>query len=123
MESLRILAVDDEPALLNLVTLFLTRQKHRVTAIGQASIALSWFKDHRDEVDLAFLDLTMPEMPGEELARALFQIRPELRILLSSGYPFDVRTLPEVMHAHTAFLAKPYVPRDLEAAIRQLHRS
>lgn len=118
--SLRILAVDDEEALLQLLKVFLTRQKHDVKAISQAQQALAWFQEHAAEVDLVIVDLSMPGMPGEELAKAMFAIRPDVYILLSSGYPFDVDVLPEQIRAHVGFLGKPYVPRELEAAIHAL---
>ena len=119
-DSLRILAIDDEEPLLQMLRKFLTRQMHTVTAINRAHEALNWFREHSNEIDLAIIDLSMPEMPGEELALAMFTIRPDIPILLSSGYPFDVEVLPPAVRPFVGFLGKPYLPRELEAAIRSL---
>lgn len=118
--SLRILAVDDEEALLQLLKLFLTRQQHEVTTFHHPRQALEWFRVHGHEVDLAIVDLTMPEIAGEDLAKDILAENLSVKVLLSSGYPYDIENLPEEYRERVGFLGKPFVPRELQAAIEGL---
>ena len=84
--SERVLYVDDEEALVLLVTRALRRRGYRVTGFSDPSRALEWFRSEPRAVDVAVADLSMPGMSGFDLARALRQLRPDLPIVMTSGY-------------------------------------
>jgi CheY-like chemotaxis protein len=80
-----VLFIDDDPALVRLGTLRLTRLGFEVTGCESAEEALELFRDHPVDFDVVVTDLSMPGMSGMELARQLLGLRPELPILLVSG--------------------------------------
>ena len=81
--------------------------------------ALNVFRLRYDEIVAVVLDLTMPVMDGKETFRELSQLRPDVKVILTSGYherdatrQFGRRKLP-------GFVAKPFQPGKLIAVVRQ----
>ncbi len=83
--SQRILVVDDEPALVKLVSRMLSREGYRVTGMSNAHEALELFRSAPDAFDAVVTDLTMPIMSGFELVEALRMVRPDVPVLMTSG--------------------------------------
>ena len=110
----KILIVDDEPTLLTLLTRFLQRQGHEVTACESADAALREFRARPDEFALAISDLTLPDIKGADLIAQLRSIKPGLPALITSGYPYEPQ-LPGV-----GFLQKPFMPQALAQALEKL---
>jgi PAS domain S-box-containing protein len=81
-----ILYVDDEEALVELVTRTLQRGGYKVTGCCDAAQALADFKSDPYRFDAVVTDLSMPQMSGFELARQLLVIRPDVPIIMTSGY-------------------------------------
>ena len=114
-----ILLVDDEKALVSLATQMLENLGYRVTSFVSSIEALNFFKEQSNDFDLAISDLTMPNITGLQLARELRQIKPEMNVLICTG--FSEKTSAE--RADTlgikGFVMKPIVMRDLAAAVRR----
>jgi DNA-binding NtrC family response regulator len=110
----RILVVDDEPTLLTLLTRFLERQGHQVTACDSAESALSEFRARPTEFDCVISDLTLPDISGEDLIAQLRELKPGLPAMITSGYPHEPRI------ARVGFLQKPFMPQTLAKALDQL---
>jgi PAS domain S-box-containing protein len=85
----RILYVDDEEALVFLTTRVLERLGYQVTGRTDAKQALAEFRADPMQFDAVVSDLSMPGMTGPELARAVLAIRPNIPIVLTSGYIRD----------------------------------
>lgn len=85
----RILYVDDEEALVFLTTRVLERLGYRVTGRIDPQQALEEFRGDPTAFDAVVSDLSMPGMTGPELARAILKMRPEIPIVLTSGYVRD----------------------------------
>jgi PAS domain S-box-containing protein len=81
-----ILYVDDEEGLVMLGTLFLQRLGYQVTGHIDAAAALYDFNSRPNEFAAVVTDLSMPRMSGFDLVRELFKLRPDLPIILTSGY-------------------------------------
>ncbi len=81
-----ILIAEDEPFLVNMYQKFLEGQGYIVTTCGDGSEALALFKKNLDKFDLVFTDQAMPKMPGKYLSQELLKIKPELPIILATGY-------------------------------------
>ena len=116
----KLLLVDDEAALLKLMETFLGRMGYQVTSHASATAALARFEADPDNFQLVVADLTMPEMAGDQMALNMVRLNPKIRVLLCSGYPFDVRTLPENVRGHLSVLQKPFVPKMLTGAVEEL---
>jgi nitrogen fixation negative regulator NifL len=81
-----VLLIDDEAGILEFMTGLLESIGCTVAAYSDSLEAWRRFRDAPDEVDLVITDQTMPNMTGAELTRAILAVRPELPILLSTGY-------------------------------------
>jgi len=116
----RVLLVDDEIALLQLIEKYLMRLGYDVESHSTAHSALRSFAAAPESWRLVIADLGMPDLPGHELLEPMFELNPQLRCLLCSGTPFDVASLPPLIRSQTAFLLKPFLPSMLSEAINQL---
>ena len=82
----RVLFIDDEDAVVRLGTLNLTRLGYRVTGCTDPATALKEFLRDPEGIDVVVTDLSMPGMSGFDCAREMLAIRPDLPIVLTSGY-------------------------------------
>ncbi|MCB2228750.1 MAG: PAS domain S-box protein [Desulfarculaceae bacterium] len=87
-----ILLVDDVPQLLAVASLRLSRLGYRVKTAGSGEEALSVFSAAPQNFDLLMTDLTMPGISGEELARRVGGIAPELPVIIVTGYGHELDT-------------------------------
>jgi signal transduction histidine kinase/ActR/RegA family two-component response regulator len=84
--SERVLFVDDEESLVEMGEEMLRELGYSVTAVQSGSKALELFRSGCHEFDLVITDLTMPDITGLELCRELLNIRPDMHIILVTGY-------------------------------------
>jgi CheY-like chemotaxis protein len=82
----RILFVDDEAVLAELGNVMLTSLGYRVTSRTSSIEALEAFRTRPHSFDLVITDMTMPNMRGDDLARELLKIRPDIPIILCTGF-------------------------------------
>ena len=80
--------------------------------------AIHLFGKHQHEVRCVLLDLTMPDLDGEETFRELHHIRPDVRVVLSSGYSEEAATERFVGQGLAGFIQKPYQLDNLIAQIQ-----
>jgi DNA-binding NtrC family response regulator len=118
--SVRILLVDDETALLNLMETYMKRLGYEVVKCDQAPKALKLFEADPTQFDVVVADLTMPDMSGEQLTLRMSAVNPSIRVLLCSGYPFELKSLPAAVQSHYSVLQKPFLPKMLVAAVEEL---
>jgi PAS domain S-box-containing protein len=81
-----VMVVDDEASIVGFTTLLLESLGCRVTGLTSATEALQMFQDDPYGVDMVMTDQTMPDLSGAELARAMLACRPDIPIVLSTGY-------------------------------------
>ena len=81
-----ILYVDDDEGLVFLGTRMLKRLGYRVTGYSDANIALAEFRARPHEFDFVVSDLSMPRMSGLEFAEQILAIRPDIPVVISTGY-------------------------------------
>ncbi len=115
-----ILVVDDEESIAKMIEATLTWLGYRVEAFTSSVKAYEAFKDAPDRYDAVITDQTMPTLPGAELARRLLAIRPELPIILCSGYSDAVDADSAKTLGIREFVMKPIAGRAL-AAVLQKH--
>jgi two-component system cell cycle sensor histidine kinase/response regulator CckA len=116
----RVLVVDDELPLLIVMEQYLTRLGYRVAACRSGEDAWRKFEPEPSAYGMVIADITMPDMSGQELLERMLARNPSLRILICSGYPFDIATLPTVMPNQIGYLQKPFTPKLLAEAIERL---
>jgi CheY-like chemotaxis protein len=116
----RILVVEDEEVVRNLVRVALERRGHEVTVANDGLEALRLFEDPTQEFDLLVTDVVMPQLNGAELAERVAQLRPELRVVFMSGYTRG--TIPErrLLEAGRTFLQKPFTVAELLQTVARM---
>ena len=116
----RILLVDDEPTILEALGMGLRGLGYSVLSFGSPTQALEVLKAVPFVADLLVTDFTMPELTGLDLAREALKVRPDLRVILMSGYGDQVGTEAALAGGCAAFLTKPIGAQALSQAIRQV---
>jgi len=116
----KILLVEDEPPLLQLIEKYLQRLGFQVETHLKSFDALRNFEAAPNGYDMVIADLGMPDLPGDTLLTRMLEIRPDLRILVCSGSPFFIENLPRSLQQQVAFLQKPFVPKMLAEAVQNL---
>ncbi len=112
-----LLVVEDEAPARSVATALAGAMGLRVLEASDGAEGLAVFARHREEIDVVLMDLTMPRMDGREAFRAMKELRPDVPIVLTSGYsePFAVSDFADGGLA--GFLPKPYNRAQFEAVI------
>ncbi len=103
-----ILLVDDEAVMRDCGTALLEEAGYRVLVAADGEEALACYTAHRAEIDLVLLDMVMPRLNGRDCFHALRQLRPDLPIILASGFSHEDELADLRSHGLAGFLAKPY---------------
>lgn len=112
----RILAVDGEPALREVLELLLTSAGYEVVTAATGSAALR--EALTSHFDLILLDLMLPDIPGEHVMYVILDSRPDARILVLSSAHDPRRRVGALTSGAADFIAKPFVNAELLARIR-----
>jgi DNA-binding response OmpR family regulator len=115
----RILVVEDEPQLRNLLRLYLEREGHLVTDVGDGPSALTAFE--ADGADLVILDLMLPGMQGEVVLEAL-RDSGDVPVLITSAKRSDAERIAGLRAGADDYLAKPFNPHELTARVAAILR-
>ena len=115
-----ILFVDDEVSLVRLAQQMLHHLGYQVETFTSSGSALAAFRVAPHRFDLAIVDQTMPEMTGEGLTRELRQLRPDLPVILCTGFSHLIDAARAQVLGLDAFLMKPITLGDLAVVIRQV---
>jgi PAS domain S-box-containing protein len=115
-----ILLVDDEEAIINFTKAILNQLGYKVKGICSSIDALSYFRSVPDEIDLVITDQTMPGITGSQLATEILKIRPDLPIILMTGYSETITAEEAVAQGIKEYLDKPFTKNILAGAIRRL---
>jgi DNA-binding NtrC family response regulator len=116
----RILVVDDEPSLLRMMSLYLSRLGYTVVTSDTTTAAWSLVAAEPTAFSAAVLDGSMPGMSMHDLALSMLRANSSLRVLAASGYPVDMTALTDAAPGRVGFLQKPFTPEMLATAIRGL---
>jgi CheY-like chemotaxis protein len=115
-----ILYIDDERALVRLAVRVFLRLNYRISACTGADEALRQFAAEPDKYDLIITDFNMPGMSGMDIAKALLQIRPDVPIVLISGYLRAAEIEQAQALGIREVLTKPSAVQDLVAVVQRL---
>jgi PAS domain S-box-containing protein len=113
-----ILVVDDEAHVRVVAALALEKTGFTVLTAADGQEAVAVFREHAKTVRAVLLDLTMPHMDGAATMNELRRIKPDVRVVLSSGYTEEDATRHFTDRDLIGFLQKPYGLKDLLAAVR-----
>ena len=115
-----ILLVDDESIILQVGRRLLKELGYRVFIAKDGKSALKILSACHDDIDLVILDLVMPEMGGKEVYTRMKQIKPNLHVLLASGYSIDWQARELIEKGCHGFIQKPFKFNELSGQIRNI---
>ena len=116
----QILLVDDEVAIIKMEKQMLERLGYRVDARTSSIEALEVFLSDPDKFDLVITDMAMPHMAGDKLSAELTKIRPDIPVLLCTGFSETMSEETAASIGIKGFLWKPIVMKDLAQKIREV---
>ena len=115
-----ILLAEDSDSLREMAREYLQSVGYAVLEAASGAQALEKAKEFHGKIHLLLTDVVMPEMSGPELVRQITALRPELRVIFTSGYTNDAIARQGVLDPAVAFIQKPYRPKALARKIREV---
>lgn len=102
-----ILVVDDDELVSEYLCALLEAESYDVTVLNEPAAALKYFKQHPDDFDLIVTDQIMPGLTGVEIAQSILAVRPDLPILLITGYSEKISAENAQSFGLSGFFPKP----------------
>jgi DNA-binding NtrC family response regulator len=115
----RILVVDDEEPQLQSVTRMLEKLGYNVVGKSDSLEALDVFQAESGKFDLVITDQTMPKMTGEKLVKSILGIRPDIPIILCTGFSEIIDADEAKALGIREFVMKPFTVREMAEKVRK----
>ena len=119
----RILVVDDEEVVRSVAAEFLNVLGYDVVTAADGREALEIYRNRGRDVDMVIVDMIMPRMGGRECYRALKALDPDVRVVLSTGYGFNVAAQEMLDEGMLGFIQKPYQMDQMSSVVADALRS
>ena len=116
----KILVVDDEERAVSIMKVVLERLGYNVTAMTSSLKALELFKEDPHRYDLLLTDLIMPQLAGDKLVSEIIEIRPDMPVIITSGFTDTIVNENFKQISNKAFIPKPFQPQELAKTVRQV---
>ena len=116
----RVLFIDDEELLAEMGQIMLERLGYQVTVRSSSIDALATFQNHPDRFDAVITDQTMPGITGFDLARRMLQIRPDIPIILCTGYSNLITEEQVKKVGIKGFIMKPMSKKNVAHLLRTI---
>ncbi|MFZ5775456.1 MAG: ATP-binding protein [Thermodesulfobacteriota bacterium] len=116
----RVLVVDDEQEIVDLMRRLLEGLGYRTILMHSSLGALDYLKEHHQDVDLVITDMSMPHLSGTQLARQVKELRPDMPVILCSGFSKEINAETARAAGVDRYLMKPVVKRELAEALQSL---
>lgn len=114
------LVVEDEEPVRNLAARILSGRGYQILTAGSGKEALEVVNKYSAKIDLLLTDVVLPGMIGGEIADALREADPDLKVLYMSGYTKNAIVQQGRLEKDVNLLEKPFGPRELAEAVRQV---
>lgn len=115
-----VLCVDDEELVRDITQTVLTRGGYRVLLAGGGEEAVSLLETTQECISLVLLDWNLPDTDSGRLIARMKQLRPSLKILLTSGYSRSTVVSRAIRGEVDGFLPKPYLPKQLMRRVEKV---
>jgi PAS domain S-box-containing protein len=116
----RILLVDDEESIVDIAKEMLEILGYNITTTGGSPEALKWFDQAPHNFDLVITDQTMPIMTGTDLAERIKNIRPDIPIILCTGYSEEIFAEKNESRNIKAVIMKPFIIQEMALTVRKV---
>jgi DNA-binding NtrC family response regulator len=114
-----ILFIDDEPTLVDMAKEMLDYLGYKVTTSSNSLDALKLFREQPDRFDLVITDLSMPNMTGDRLSKEIVRTRPDIPVILCTGYSETLTEEKTRFMGIQEYAMKPLVLNDMAVIIRK----
>jgi PAS domain S-box-containing protein len=118
--SENILLVDDEQDILDAISALIRLQGYSVTTFADSLEALHYFRQDPFKFDLVITDMTMPNLSGEFFGKEVMAIRPEIPVILCTGFSKTMGSKKCLEAGFAAYLTKPFEVQNLLRVIREI---
>lgn len=111
----RVLVVDDDPAILELFEIIVSRKGYHISTASDGLEALELLK--KGKYNLIFLDVILPGKSGPELFRSIRELDPKAMVVLVTGYPHHQQVMEAMEFGPVMLMRKPLGVKDIEAVL------
>lgn len=118
-----VLVVDDDASVREVTRMGLEAMGCKVFATGDGAEGVEMYRSHKDEIDVAIIDVEMPGMSGHEVFHALESINPAIKAVMTSGYGEEDMMDKFPGSKPVGFLGKPYRIHELHTVMRSVLES
>lgn len=115
----RVLVIDDERIIAQMTQSLLEKLGYQVTATTSSVEALQYFQSQPDTIDLVITDMTMPHITGAQLAQKLLAIKPNIPIILCTGFSELINEEKAKAIGIREYIMKPVVIQELAQVVRK----
>jgi two-component system, cell cycle sensor histidine kinase and response regulator CckA len=119
-EECTILVIDDEEKVLSTIQSLIEKLGHKVLGANSAKEAIELAKSYKGIIDLALLDIKLPDMGGGTLYPIIKQLRPKMKVIICSGYSLDSGVKEILQSGAHGFLQKPFSFKTITAKLREV---
>ncbi len=116
----RLLIVDDESAVVSIVQAMLERLGYRITSCTDSGAALETFRQTPEAFDLVITDMTMPELTGPQLTRRLREIRPDVKVIICTGFSDLMNEEKAAALGIQGYILKPVIKGEIALKVREV---
>lgn len=114
-----VLVVDDEPIMQKIAVKVLTEEGYDVLVAEDGEIGIRLFKSFCNHIRLVVLDMVLPKLSGKDVYLEMKKLKPDLKVLLNSGFKEDERVKQVLSLGVRHFIEKPYSFDQLSKAVKQ----
>lgn len=119
-EKETILIIDDDKKVLNITERALGGAGYRTISADGGEKGVAIFERHADDINLVVLDIMMPEMDGLEVFNLIRKIRPDIKVVICSGFSMDGMAMEMMEGGAKAFVQKPFKVAHICEVVRQV---
>jgi CheY-like chemotaxis protein len=112
--------VDDEDMIVDVGTRMLEKLGYKVFTARDGREAITVFQKHKETIDVIVLDMIMPQMGGGETFDRIKKIKPDVKVLLSSGYSINGQASEILSRGCDGFIQKPFNLQNLSQSLRTI---
>jgi DNA-binding response OmpR family regulator len=115
-----ILVAEDDESVRSLMKTVLLKYGYEVIEASDGDDAIDKLLQNKDRIELVVLDVIMPKKSGKEVRDEIKKIRPDMKVLFTSGYTADIIHKKGILDEEVDFISKPVLTHELLIKIREL---
>ena len=115
-----VLIAEDDVSVRDSIREILQNYGYNVVAAENGMDAVNKFREHKNKIDLALIDVIMPVMNGKEVYEEIRQMQPDIKVIFISGYTADILSRKQIPYEDIVFVSKPVMPDHLLSKIREV---